>query len=160
MLNLTLKIKSIPAQNNRVLTEVIWTSGPNLVILAWMGDELWCGQTQNVVKFEFQVRFNIEDQGRSPQIRGTFNNVFCISGPNLMILAWTRDELSADKVVIDTPTHTNRLTQTQAKTIPEGQNWHRVKRYHVRTSSRTQFMLGGQGPLLRKWNTFNPNLDK
>ena len=33
----------------------------------------------------------------------------------------------ADKQVIDTHTHTRTGTQTQAMTIPEDQNWPRVK---------------------------------
>ena len=36
-----------------ILANVFCTSGPNLVILAWMGDELWCGQAQNGVNFDF-----------------------------------------------------------------------------------------------------------
>ena len=39
--------------------------GPNLVILAWTADELWGGQAQNGVKFDFQVKFDLEGQRRS-----------------------------------------------------------------------------------------------
>ena len=39
--------------------------GPNLVILALTTDELWGGQAQNEVKFDFQVNFDLEGQGRS-----------------------------------------------------------------------------------------------
>ena len=39
--------------------------GPNFVILARTADELWCGQAQNEVKFDFQVKFDIEGRGRS-----------------------------------------------------------------------------------------------
>ena len=35
----------------RILTRQFRTSGPNLVILDWTGDELWCGQAQNGGKF-------------------------------------------------------------------------------------------------------------
>ena len=31
------------------------TSAPNLVILSWTGDELWCGQAQNVVILEIYI---------------------------------------------------------------------------------------------------------
>ena len=48
-----------------ILTKVFCTSGPNLVILAWMGGELWCGQAQNGVNLDFQVKFDLEGQGRS-----------------------------------------------------------------------------------------------
>ena len=36
------------------------TSGPNLVILAWMVDALWCGQAQNVVNFDFDPKFDLD----------------------------------------------------------------------------------------------------
>ena len=46
------------------LTKVFWISGPNLVILAWMGDELWCRQIQNRVIFWFSRIFDIEGKGQ------------------------------------------------------------------------------------------------
>ena len=60
----------------------IWTVlrcvfGPNLVILAWTADELWCEQAQYEVKFAFQVEFDLEGQGRSsPKPLGTQTKVF------------------------------------------------------------------------------------
>ena len=46
--------------------------GPNLVILAGTADELWCEQAQNEVKFDFQVKFDLEGQGwLSPKTIGT-----------------------------------------------------------------------------------------
>ena len=39
-----------------ILTKVFCTSGPNRVISTYAGDELWCGQVQNLVNFEFQVK--------------------------------------------------------------------------------------------------------
>ena len=74
-------------------------------------------------------KFDFEDQGRSsPKTIGTQTKVFCISGPNLVILAWMGDELSSGQAR-DCYTHTHGHTypQTQAMTIPEGQNWPRVK---------------------------------
>ena len=44
---------------------LLCTYGPNLVVLAWMGDELWCGQDQNGVNLDFQVKFHLEGQGQS-----------------------------------------------------------------------------------------------
>ena len=44
----------------------MYTSDPNLVVLAWMGDELSRGQAQNGVNFDFEVKFDLEDQGQSP----------------------------------------------------------------------------------------------
>ena len=38
-----------------ILTKVFSTAGPNLVALAWRGDELSHGQAQNGVNFDFEV---------------------------------------------------------------------------------------------------------
>ena len=101
--------------------------GPNLVILAWTAGELWCEQAQNEVKFYFQVKFDLEGHGRSsPKTIGTQTKVFCISGPNLVILACMSDELSCGQAS-DWHTHGHTDPQTQPMTIPEGQNWPRVK---------------------------------
>ena len=59
-----------------------------------------------------------------PKTIGNLTKVFCFSGLNLVILAWTGDELSSGQAS-DWYTHTH--TQTQATTIPGGQNWPRVK---------------------------------
>ena len=66
--NLTL-IKSqgqLPPKTIGILTNVFCTSGPNLVILAWMGDELWCKQAPNGVTFDFDLKFDLEGQGWLP----------------------------------------------------------------------------------------------
>ena len=47
--------------------------------------------------------------------------MFCFSEPNLVILAWTGDELSCGQA-------SDWHTHTQATTIPGGQNWPRVKK--------------------------------
>ena len=102
------------------------------MILAWTGDVLSRGQAQNGVNFEFEVKFDIEGQGQSPpKTIGILTKVFYNYGPNLVILAWTGDELSRGQAS-DYRTHertdggTHR--QTQPTTIPEGQNWPRVKK--------------------------------
>ena len=78
-----------------ILTKVFCTSGPNLVILAWTGDELSRGQAQNGVKFDFEVEFDFKGQDQSPpKTIGILTKVFYIYGPNLVILAWTGEELS------------------------------------------------------------------
>ena len=114
----------------RILTQVFCTFGPNLVILAWTGDELSCRQAQNGVTFDFEVKFDLKGQGQSPpKTIGILTKVFYTYGPNLVILGWTGDELSRGQAS-DYRTHgrtggrTHR--QTQATTIPEGQNWPRV----------------------------------
>ena len=53
----------LPPKTIGILTNVFCTSGPNLMILAWMGDELWCRQAQNGVNFNFWVKFELKGQG-------------------------------------------------------------------------------------------------
>ena len=65
-LNLTLKVKVNHPQTRGILTEVFCTPGANLVILAWMGDELWCGQAQygvNLVNFEWVMSYHMDKLG-------------------------------------------------------------------------------------------------
>ena len=104
--------QSIPI--NRILTQVFCTFGPNLVILAWTGDELSCRQAQNGVTFDFEVKFDLEGQGQSPpKTIGILTKVFITYGPNLVILAWTGDELSRGQAS-DNRTHGRTDTQTDA----------------------------------------------
>ena len=78
-----------------ILTQVFCTFSPNLVVLAWTGDELSCRQAQNGVTFDFEVKFDLESQGQPhPKTIGILTKVFYTYGPNLVILAWTDDELS------------------------------------------------------------------
>ena len=49
-----------------IFTQVFCSFGPNLVIIAWTGDELSCRQTQNGVTFDFEVKFDLEGQGHPP----------------------------------------------------------------------------------------------
>ena len=87
--------------------------GPNLVILAWTADELWGGQAQNEVKLDFQVKFDLEGQGRSsPKTIGSLTKVFCTFVPNLVILAWTSGELSCGQAR-DWHTHTHGHTNSR-----------------------------------------------
>ena len=77
--------------------------------------------------FYFEVKFDLEVQGQLPlKTIGILTKVFCSSGPNLVILAWTGDKLSRGQASgYRTYRHTDR--QTQPTTIPEGQNWPPVK---------------------------------
>ena len=63
--NLTCHAQSTP-KTTGILTKVFSTSGPNLVALAWTGDELSRRQAQNGVNFDFEVKFDLEGQGQSP----------------------------------------------------------------------------------------------
>ena len=53
-LNLTFRARSTLTIIG-ILTKVFCTFGPNLVILAWIGDELLLGQAQH---FDFEVKFD------------------------------------------------------------------------------------------------------
>ena len=93
-LNLTYQARSTPKITG-ILTKVFCTFGPNLVILSWTGDELSHGQAQNQVNFDFEVKFDLEGQCQShPKTIEILTTVFYTYGPNLVILAWTGDELS------------------------------------------------------------------
>ena len=64
-----------------------------------MGDELWCKQAPNEVTFDFDLKFDLEDQGwLPPKTIGTLTKVICIFGPNLVILAWTVMSYRVDKL--------------------------------------------------------------
>ena len=62
-----------------------------------MGDKLSNGQAQNAVKFDFQVKFDLEDQGWSTRKTiGTSTKFFT---PYLVFLAWTSGELSCGQAL-------------------------------------------------------------
>ena len=93
----------------------IWTvqrciSVPNLEIVTSIGGH---GQAQIGVNFDFGVQFDLEGHNQSShKTIGILTKVFYISGPNLVILAWTGDELSRGQAGVDAHTRTN--TQTDA----------------------------------------------
>ena len=115
-LNLTCQAQSTP-KTIGILTKVFCTSGPNLVVLAWTGDELSHGETQNWVNFDFGVKFDLGGQGQSPpKTIGILTKVFYIYGPNLVILAETGDELLCGQARdwhSDGHTHTDSHRQRQ-----------------------------------------------
>ena len=59
-----IKIKSVKPQTTRNLTSLFYTSGINLVILASTDGELWCGQAQNGINLDFEVKFDLEGQNK------------------------------------------------------------------------------------------------
>ena len=72
-INRILKISKIghvmlnqPPKTTGILTNVFSTSVPNLMALAWTGDELLTRQAQNGVNLDFEVKFDLEGQGQSP----------------------------------------------------------------------------------------------
>ena len=99
----------------------------NLEIVTLIGGELLYGQAQNGVNFDFEVKFDLEGEAQSlPKTIGILTKVFFTYGLNMVILAWTDDELSHGQAR-DYRTHRRIHRQTQATTIPQGQNWPRVK---------------------------------
>ena len=126
---------------------------PNLEIVTSIGGELWHGQAQNGVNFDCGVQFDIEGQGQmSHKAIGILTKLFCTSGPNLAILAWTGDELSRGQAR-DYRTH----RQTQPKTIPAGQNWPRVKMDPTRTVGITERTWdAGRTDGQTEWNQYTP----
>ena len=106
-----------------IITELWCIFGKNLEILTSTGGEWSCGQAQTSVSFDFQVKFDLEGRGQSiPKTIRIFTKMFCMSGSNLAILVGTSHKLSRGQAR-DWDSH----EQTQATTIPEGQNWPRVK---------------------------------
>ena len=102
-----------------------WSKLGNIDFIWWWLIARTNPHAQNGVNFDFKVWFDFECQGQLRQKTiGLLNKVFYISGTDLVILAWTVDEISLGQAH-DRQTH--RHTHTQATTIPEGQNWPRVK---------------------------------
>ena len=91
------------------------TSGPNLVVLPWTGDELSHGQAQNGVNYDFEDKFDLEGKGQSPfKTIGILTKVFYTCDLNLVILAWTGLELSRGQASDwHTHGHTHRRRQRQ-----------------------------------------------
>ena len=89
----------------------------------------WCWQAQNGRNFDLQVKFDLEGQDRLPQNNRDLNQVILhlwskFGDPSLngaWVIAWTSKWLTHRRM--DGRTE----TQTQAPTIPKGQNWTRVK---------------------------------
>ena len=75
---------------------------------------LFCGQAQNGVNLEFDLRVNLEGQGRSlHKTIWTLTKLFCTFGPNLVVLTWTGPELSCGQA---SDWHTDWHTDTHTDT--------------------------------------------
>ena len=93
-LNLTCQAQSVP-KTTGILTKVFCTSGPNLVVLAWRVTSSKYGQAQNMVTFDSEIKFDLEDQGQSHhKAIGFLTKFFYAYGLNLVILACTGPEWS------------------------------------------------------------------
>ena len=97
-----------------ILTVLKCICCPNLEILTRIGGELWFGQAQNGVNFEFGVKFDLEGQGHLPPQ----NNRELNQG---VLLLWTKfgdPSLNRWRVIVRTSkwlihTHTHRHRQRQ-----------------------------------------------
>ena len=86
-----------------------------MLVLAWMGDALWCGQTQNGMNLDFQFKFDLEGQSRSLyKIIGTLTRVFGVVG---QASDWHTDRQTDSQT--NGHTHTHRRRQRQ---YPKTQN--------------------------------------
>ena len=123
-LNLTCHAQSSP-KTTGILTKVFSTSDPNLVALPWTGDELSRGQAQNGVNFDFEVKFDLEGQDQSPpKTIGIWTKVFYTYDQNLVILAWTGDELSRGQTWWRTDWRTDAGNDnTRRPILASGKNW-------------------------------------
>ena len=101
-----------------------WSKFGNRILDRWW---MMVWTTQNMVIFHFEVKFDLEVHSQlPPKTIEILTKVFCSSGPNMVILAWTGDKLLRGQAS-DYRTHRSTHRQTQATTIPEDQNWPRVK---------------------------------
>ena len=86
--------RSIATQNNRALNQCIlhlWSKFGDPTSNGWW---VMVRTSSKWGKFDFDLKFDLEGQGwLTPKTIGTLTKVFCIFGPNLVILAWTGDEL-------------------------------------------------------------------
>ena len=95
---------------------------------------------------DFKVKFDLEGQGPlPPKMIGILTKLIFTSGPNLVILAWTGDDLSS-RQAFHCYTHTDTCwdTQMQVMTIPWDQNWPQVyliSHYHHGISNQHQLFV-------------------
>ena len=96
---------------------------PNLEIVTAIGGELWHGQDQNGVNFDFGVPFYHEGQSKKTWVLNQgLLHLWSKFGDPSFNRWWVMARTSIDA---HTNGHTDR--HTQATTIPEGQNWPRVE---------------------------------
>ena len=103
-----------PLKTIGILTKVFYTYGPNLVILAWTGDELSRGQA-SAYRTHRRTSLSMNKPTtwwKSGRVSLVSSSCLYKTQPERALAQWTDG-------------HTDR--QTQATTIPEGQNRPRVK---------------------------------
>ena len=131
----------MPSKAIEILTRVFCTSGLNLETLALKGDEIWCGQAQNGGKFGFSSWiWPWRSRSIAPQNNRDLKHVLHL---------WAKfgdPSLNESRVIARTSnwlTHrqTGTHTQTQETTIPDRQNWLRVKCKHSCANNIVFFFL-------------------
>ena len=109
-----------------ILTQVFFTFGLNLVILAWTGDELSCRQAQNGVTFEFEVKVKVNHPQNNRDLNQGLLHLWSKFGELRLNGWWIIARTSKCLPHTQTDGRTDTARQAQATTIPEGQNWPRV----------------------------------
>ena len=80
---------------------------------------------KNGVNFDFEVKFYLEGQSQSPpKTIGILTKVFHTYGPNLVILAWTGDELSRGQTWWRTDWQTEATTNIRRPILASGKTAH------------------------------------
>ena len=122
-LNLTYQARSTPKMMG-ILTMVFYTSGPNLVILAWTGDELSQGQAQNGVNFDLKLNLTLKVNTITPQNNRDLNqgllHIWSKFGDPSLNGWWVIARTSKWLMHTQTDTQTDRRRQRQypkAKTV-------------------------------------------
>ena len=72
--------------------------GPNIGIITICVD-LWWGQTQNGLSFDFEIEFDLEVHGQPPQEKKKkqkyINQDFYTPGPNLVIMVYISNRVTS-----------------------------------------------------------------
>ena len=116
------RLRLIAPQNNRDLNQGILHLWSKFGDLAWMSDELWCGQAQNGVNFDFNLHLTLKVKVDWPQNNRDLNQGVLHLWSKFVDPRLNRSPFIARicKWLIH--------TQTQAMTITKGQNWPWVKK--------------------------------
>ena len=106
-------------------------------------------QAQTGVNFDFEVKFNLEGQGQStPKTIGILTKVFYTYGPNLVILAWTGNELSRGQTWWRTDGLTNVLTDGRTDAGNDNTRWPKL-------ASGKKWMLSSAYEIQYQWRSSN-----
>ena len=127
---------------------VFCTSGPNLLIIEWMDGELWCGQAQNGVNLDFQVK--ISPQNNRDLNQGLLHFWSKFGDPSLKgsrVIARTRKWLTHRQ----THTHTDAGNDNTRKPIlASGKNWWSYSPESLNSGQNRRFFAPCE---LKKWRT-------